>query len=55
MGSNQYLAGRVYDMCVYYMTGTPKALPKVVQRKEGGKQAADRIRPSLKDTEPGSL
>ena len=24
MGRNQYLAGRVYDLCVYYMTGTPK-------------------------------
>ena len=22
MGSNQYLAGRVYDLCVYFMTGT---------------------------------
>ena len=21
---NQYWAGRVYDLCVYYMTGTPK-------------------------------
>ena len=24
MGNNQYWAGRVYDLCVYYMTGTPK-------------------------------
>ena len=24
MGSNQYWAERVYDLCVYYMTGTPK-------------------------------
>ena len=24
MGSNQYWAGRVYYLCVYYMTGTPK-------------------------------
>ena len=24
MGSNQYWAGRIYDLCVYYMTGTPK-------------------------------
>ena len=23
MGSNQYWAGRVYDLCVYCMTGTP--------------------------------
>ena len=24
MGSNQYWAGRVYKLCVYIMTGTPK-------------------------------
>ena len=24
MGSNQYWAGRVYDLCVYYMPGTPE-------------------------------
>ena len=24
MGSNQYWAERVYDLCVYYMTGTPE-------------------------------
>ena len=24
MGSNQYWAGRVYDLCVCYMTGTPE-------------------------------
>ena len=30
MGSNQYWAGRVYDMCVYYMMGAPKGSPKVV-------------------------
>ena len=24
MGRNQYCAGRVYDLCVYYMTGTPE-------------------------------
>ena len=23
-GRNQYWAGRVYDLCVYYMTGTPE-------------------------------
>ena len=23
MGRNQYWAGRVYDLCVYYLTGTP--------------------------------
>ena len=30
MGRNQYWAGRVYDLCVHYMTGTSKAQPKVV-------------------------
>ena len=24
MGRNQYWAGRVYDLCAYYMTGTPE-------------------------------
>ena len=24
MGRNQYWAGRAYDLCVYYMTGTPE-------------------------------
>ena len=24
MGRNKYWAGRVYDLCVYYMTQTPK-------------------------------
>ena len=24
MGRNQYWAGRVNDLCVYYMTGTPE-------------------------------
>ena len=24
MGRNQYWAGRVYDLCVYYMTETPE-------------------------------
>ena len=24
MGSNQYWAGTVYDLCVYFMTGTPE-------------------------------
>ena len=24
MGSNQYWAGRVYKLCVYFMTGTPE-------------------------------
>ena len=29
MGSNQYWAVRSYDLCVYFMTGLPKAQPKV--------------------------
>ena len=33
MGSNQYRAGRVYDMYVYYMTGAPEGSPKVVGLK----------------------
>ena len=28
--SNQYWAGRVYDMCVYYLMGAPEGSPKVV-------------------------
>ena len=28
MGSNQYWAGRVYDLCVYCMTGTPEGSTK---------------------------
>ena len=28
MGSNQYWAGRVYDLCVYFMTGTHKGSTK---------------------------
>ena len=28
MGSNQYWAGRVYGLCVYYMTGTPEGSTK---------------------------
>ena len=28
MGRNQYWAGRVYDFCVYYMTGTPEGSTK---------------------------
>ena len=28
MGRNQYWAGRVYDLCVYYMTGPPEGSTK---------------------------
>ena len=41
MGRNQYWAGRVYDLCVYYMTGTPKAQPKVVFYGEAGNRTCD--------------
>ena len=30
MGRNQYWAGRVYILCVYYMTGTPEGSTKSV-------------------------
>ena len=31
MGRNQYWAGKVYDLCVYYMTGNSQRLkPKMV-------------------------
>ena len=36
MGSNQYWAGRVYDMCVYYMTGAPEGSLKVVFMQKPG-------------------
>ena len=28
MGSNQYWTWKVYDLCVYYMTGTPEGSTK---------------------------
>ena len=31
MGSNQNWAGRVYDLCVYYMTGTPEGSTESVK------------------------
>ena len=36
MGSNQYWAGRVYDLCVYYMTGTPEGSTESGYRLETG-------------------
>ena len=30
MRSNQYWAGRVYKLCVYFMTGTPEGLTESV-------------------------
>ena len=34
MGSNQYWAGRVYDLCVYFMTGTPKGSTESKKNKQ---------------------
>ena len=43
MGSNQYWAGRVYDMCVYYMTGTP----------EGSTESGFMEKPEIQPATPG--
>ena len=43
MGRNQYWAGRVYDLCVYYMTGTP----------EGSTESGFREKPGIEPATPG--
>ena len=43
MGRNQYWAGRVYDLCVYYMTGTP----------EGSTESGFMEKPGIKPAIPG--
>ena len=43
MGRNQYWAGRVYDLCVYYMTGTP----------EGSTKSGFMEKPGIKPATPG--
>ena len=43
MGSNQYWAGRVYDLCVYFMTGTP----------EGSTESGFMEKPGIKPATPG--
>ena len=43
MGSNQCWAGRVYDLCVYFMTGTP----------EGSTKSGFKENPGIKPTTPG--
>ena len=43
MGRNQYWAGRVYDLCVYYMTGTP----------EGSTESGFMEKPGFKPATPG--
>ena len=40
MGRNQYWAGRVYDLCVYYMTGTPEGSTKSGFMEKPGIQPA---------------
>ena len=35
LGSNQYLAGRVYDLCVYFMTGALEGSPNGFMEKLG--------------------
>ena len=43
MGRNQYWAGRVYDLCVYYMTGTP----------EGSNKSGFMEKPGIEPATPG--
>ena len=43
MGRNQYWAGRVYDLYVYYMTGTP----------EGSIESAFMEKPGIEPATPG--
>ena len=43
MGSNQYLAGRVYYLCVYFMTGTP----------EGSTESGFMEKPGIEPATPG--
>ena len=43
MGRNQYWAGRVYDLCVYNMTGTP----------EGSTESGFVEKPGIEPATPG--
>ena len=43
MGRNQNWAGRVYDLCVYYMTGTP----------EGSTESDFKEKPGIEPATPG--
>ena len=43
MGRNQYWTGRVYDLCVYYMTGTP----------EGSTESGFMEKPGIEPATPG--
>ena len=40
MGRNQYWAGRVYDLCVYYMTETPEGSTESVFMEKPGIEPA---------------
>ena len=40
MGSNQYWTGRVYNMCVYYMKGTPERSTESVFMEKPGIEPA---------------
>ena len=42
MSRNQYWAGRVYDLCVYYMTGTPEGSTKSGFMEKPGIEPATR-------------
>ena len=46
MGSNQYRAMRVYDLCVYFMTGTPEGSTESIFMEEPGIEPAT---PGLQD------
>ena len=42
MGSNQYWVGRVYDLCVYFMMGTPEgSTESVFFYEEAGNRTCD--------------
>ena len=41
MGRNQYWAGRVYDLCVYYMTGTPEGSTESGFMEKPGNRTCD--------------
>ena len=43
MDSNQYWAGRVYELCVYFMTGTP----------EGSTESGYMEKPGIEPATPG--
>ena len=45
MGRNQYWAGRVYDLCVYYMTGTPEGSTESGFMEKPGIEPANSLRP----------